>query len=802
MITSSVWFKSWNPATPVVRSSKKSTGSLRVQVFKPTIVIVNVASGDVVADPASPMRLGTPLRMTVVSVTAVNVRVASVNVKAPSVPEPLVLMVNVIGLAPASPVTASAAKRISRSFIIRTTSRQERRNPGADFQSKVRIVKVLAIFLSCGALALAGDVQVFLFTRTDCPATNRYAPEFRRIAQEFQGRHVAFYLVYPNPDENKRAIENHMAEFALPGTPLRDPDHELQKRAHATMTPEAAVFDAQGDLKYHGRTDELEAAISAVVLGKPVARPETRAIGCSLADFNHDIAPILYKHCASCHHSGEAAPFSLLTYEDVKKRAKQIADVTRRRYMPPWLPEHGDFSDEQLLSNEEITAISSWALAGAPEGSGSVTPPQFTEGWQLGPPDLIVEAPHSYTLPASGADVYWNFILSPDLKTTRYVRAIEIRPGVKKLVHHANLYVDRARSAEEGPGMDPVIERTAFDPDDGHFLFWKPGLIPKEEPFSWQLDPGNHLVLNVHMQPSGKSEPVRPVVGLYFTDQKPQKFPLLLQLEHDGALNIPPGVRDFTVSDDFKLPRDASVLAVYPHAHYLGHVLEAYATLPSGQRKSIIRIANWDPNWQSIYHYREPLFLPKDTVISMRYHYDNSAANVRNPNHPPKRVKAGNRATDEMGHLWLEVVPAGAGDRRLELEQAILLHRLAKYPNDFPALLHLGTVMLSRLNPGGALPMLEAAVKGDPKSAEAHNFLGSALASLGRNAEATDQFRMALSLRADYSNARFNLGNALVKAGRIDDAIGEYKRILATSPDDELTKDRLEKAIAARNLVP
>ena len=659
-------------------------------------------------------------------------------------------------------------------------------------------MRSLALFLFCGAVAFGGDVQVFLFARTDCPAMNTYAPEWRRVAQKFQGRHVAFYLVYPEAEENKRAIENYMAEFGLPGTPLRDPDHALQKRSHATVTPEAAVFDAAGNLKYHGSPEELEDSVSAVIAGKPPLHTETKAIGCSLADFNHDIAPIIYRHCSICHRPGEAAPFSLLTYDDVKKRMKQIADVTRRRYMPPWLPDKGGFSDEQRLSNEEIEAIASWAASGAPEGSGSVTPPKFTEGWQLGPPDLIVEAPHSYTLRESGPDVYWNFVLSPDLKTTRYVRAIEIRPGVKKVVHHANLYVDRARSAHEGEGMDPVIERTAFDPDDGHFLFWKPGAIPKEEAFSWQLDPGNNLVLNVHMQPSGRPETIRPVVGLYFTAQKPQKFPLLIQLEHDGALNIPPGVRDFTISDDFKLPRDANILAVYPHAHYLGHVLEAYATLPSGERKSIIRIANWDPNWQSIYHFREPLFLPKDTVVSMRYHYDNSVGNVRNPNHPPKRVKAGNQATDEMGHLWLEVLPAGAGDRRLEFEQAILMHRLDKYPNYFPALLHLGTVMLSRLNPAGALPMLQAAVRNEPKSAEAHNFLGSALSALGRTGEATEQFRLALSLRADYSNARFNLGNALVKAGKFDDAIVEYKRILDANPEDELTKDRLEKAIAAR----
>ncbi len=682
-------------------------------------------------------------------------------------------------------------------------------------------MRTIAAFLISAAMAFAGDVQVYLFVRTDCPITNRYAPELRRIAKEFSKRPVAFFLVYPDPSDNKASIEKHIAEYGFPGTALRDPDHRLEQRAHATIAPEAAVFDPSGNLKYHGRIDDryvspgvarpaaqvhdLEDAISAVLAGKPVARPETRAIGCSLIDlralnFNHDIAPIVYKHCASCHRPGAAGPFSLLTYIDVKKHASQIVDVTRRRFMPPWLPtpSYGVFSDGQRLSDEEVRAFSDWAAAGASEGEGSVTPPQFAEGWQLGPPDLVVEASSSYTVPASGLDVYWNFILAPDLKKTRYVKAIEINPGDKKLVHHANLYVDRSRSAKEGPGMDPMIERTAFDPDDGHFLFWKPGLVPAPEEFSWELDPGNHLVLNVHLQPSGKPESIRPMVGLYFTDEKPQKFPLLLQLEHDGALDIPAGARDFIVKDDFKLPRDANILAVYPHAHYLGHFLDAYATLPSGERKPIIRIANWDPAWQAVYQYREPLFLPKGTVISMRYHYDNSAANPRNPNHPPKRVEAGNQATDEMGHLWLQVLPAGSGDRRMEFEQAVLAHRLEKYPNDFEALLHLGTVMLSRMNPRGALPMLQGAVKSDPKSAEAHNFLGSTMASLGRSQEAIEQFRFALALRPDYPNASFNLGNALLKAGRVDEAIGEYRSILEKNPDDELTKDRLKKALLSR----
>ncbi len=526
--------------------------------------------------------------------------------------------------------------------------------------------------------------------------------------------------------------------------------------------------------------------------------------------FAHDIAPIVYRYCAPCHRPGEAGPFPLLRYEDVKKHARQIEDVTRRRYMPPWSPEagYGDFLDERRLSDAQIRLIADWVSQGAPQGMPSETPPLpgFTEGWQLGPPDMILEAPGAYALPASGPDVYWNFVFPAAIGTTRYVRALEIRPGDKRLVHHANLYVDRTRSARRQeiaqgrgfPGMDVVIERTTAEPDDGHFLFWKPGGTPYVEPdgFGWRLDPGNDLVLNAHLQPSGKPEQVRPSIGLYFTDKPTQRFPMLVQLEHDGALDIPPGNRDFLVSDDFRLPLDADVLAVYPHAHYLGHLLEGYATLPDGERKWLIRIPDWDPNWQGAYHYREPVFLPKGSVISMRYHYDNSSANPRNPNQPPRRVVAGNQSTDEMGHLWLQVLPRGAplrekADRRLELGEALMRHRLEKYPDDFAAHLHLGAVRLARLDPAGALVMLAVAVRVQPDHPEARNMLGSALAATGRTTEAIEQFRAALRLRSDYGNARYNLARALVRAGKYDEAIESFDEILNEFPRDAKVRNEL-----------
>ena len=513
--------------------------------------------------------------------------------------------------------------------------------------------------------------------------------------------------------------------------------------------------------------------------------------------FAHNIAPIIYKNCTPCHRPGEAAPFPLLTYEDVKKHARQIVTVTKSHYMPPWLPQpgYGEFENERRLTDAQIKLIADWASADAPEGNASETPtpPAFTEGWQLGTPDLILTAQKPHALAATGPDVFWNFIFSPALSSPRYVRAIEIRPGENRLVHHANLIVDRldtARKSEKTPGagfegMDLNIAANVFDPP-GHFLFWKPGAPPASEPdgFAWVLAPGNDLVLNAHLQPDGKPESVQPSIGIYFTDKPPTLFPVLLQLEHDGALNIPPGAKDFIVSDDFRLPVDVDVLAVYPHAHYLGKLMEGYATLPDGKRQWLIRIPDWDLNQQAVYRYQKPVFLLKGTLVSMRYHYDNSAANPRNPHQPPVRVRSGNNATDEMGHLWLQVLPRGPGDKRRELEEALVQHHVEKYPDDYAAYLNLGELKLSRLDSQGAVTALEAAVRIDPKQSQGHNILGAAFTRVGRAPEAEQQFQTAVNLDPGNVNARYNLVIALVKAGKLDEAAGHMKQVIEAYPND------------------
>ena len=538
----------------------------------------------------------------------------------------------------------------------------------------------------------------------------------------------------------------------------------------------------------------------AAVIGQagPVSRPT----------FHKDIAPILFAYCATCHRPGQAGPFSLLTYEDARKRAAQIARVTQTRYMPPWLPApgFGEFADERRLTDDQIETIRNWVQSGAPEGSAAESPaaPVFTPGWQLGPPDLVITATKPFTIPADGPDVFWNFILSPVLTESRQVKAIEIRPGDARIVHHANLLIDRSQTqryreklhGEGFPGMDLTIASDTFDPDS-HFLFWKPGAEPWKEPvgMSWRLDPGNDLILNVHLRPSGKPQTVQPSVGLYFTSEPQSKYPMLVQLEHDGALDIPGGDHDFLVSDDFQIPLDADLLAIYPHAHYLGKLLESYATLPDGTRLWLIRIPQWDLNWQAVFRYRRPVFLPKGTIVSMRFHYDNSAANPRNPSSPPIRVRGGNQSTDEMAHLWLQLLPRGEGDLRAILQEAIMKRRLEKYPADFSAHFNLGALSLSRKDISSAIAHLQAALRIEPEQPAALNTFGAALEADGKLAQAIEQFRHVLRLRPDDSSAQFNLADTLAAAGQLAEAAGGFREFLAAHPADRAAHEHLVEVL-------
>jgi len=529
--------------------------------------------------------------------------------------------------------------------------------------------------------------------------------------------------------------------------------------------------------------------------------------------FNRQIAPILYKNCTTCHHPGGGGPFSLLTYEEARRRGPQLVQVTGSRYMPPWLPAHGygDFADERRLTTEEIALIQKWVSTGMSRGDDPAPPiPHYDTTWTLGKPDLVLSVQRPATLPAFGTDIFLNFVLPYPLDKTHYIRAMEIRPGNPQIVHHANVLIDRTASWRREhpdtwrngtPGMELMVDAgDTFDPDS-HFLFWKPDTPALVEPagMPWRLDPGNDLILNVHLKPSGKPETIDAQIGLYFTDTPPTKQPMLLQLQHDSALDIPAGDRDFIDEDEMTLPVDVDVLGVYPHAHYLGKDLQGYAILPNGQKKWLIWIPNWDIDRQSVYRYREPIFLPKGSVIHMRYTYDNSSDNVHNPNDPPIRVRGGNRSVDEMGHLWLQVLPVNipphSPDPRLLLEIAWMQDRLRNAPGDTIALYNLAAAETAEGKYSEAAKTYRQVVDLDPKDARAWNGLGVALENSGNWQDAQQAFEKASAADPTLTDASYNLARSQLDHGDPSAAEQSFRAFLQQSPNDASAHSGLAQAL-------
>jgi hypothetical protein len=382
--------------------------------------------------------------------------------------------------------------------------------------------------------------------------------------------------------------------------------------------------------------------------------------------FSHDIAPLLYRHCASCHHAGAVAPFPLVTYTDAAKHARLIASVTASRYMPPWLPETPHFTGERRLSHAEIALFEHWAEQGAPEGNPAEIPPapHFPEGWSLGTPNLEAEMPKPFQIPADGPDLYRCFAIPLPFHGQRYIRAVAIQPGNPQVVHHALLFQDvlgAGRKRDTGSGYE-CFGTPGFLPARG-LGGWTPGAqaVTMLPGMAETLYERSSLVLQVHYHPTGKPETDQTRVALYYTDERPTRHAADIGLT-SNRIDIPPGQSDYKVTDHFTLPVDVDLVQVIPHAHYICRDMLGYAILPDGKRRTLIHIPDWNFNWQEQYRYPTPIRLPAETRVEMEFTYDNSTANPRNPNHPPKEVIYGPASTDEMAGLHLLVVPVRQSD--------------------------------------------------------------------------------------------------------------------------------------------
>lgn len=524
-------------------------------------------------------------------------------------------------------------------------------------------------------VTLAGLLQsqpqpvVSLFLDPGCPLSQNYTPEVGRLRQRYSSR--VLFTTKSNP-----------RDYGV------------------TITP-SVVVTVNGQVKYRGRIDDrapalgklrpngparadLRIALDEILNNQPVTIPETAAVGCAITfpaapasssvTYAREVAPILNRHCVDCHRPGQSGPFSLTSYGEAKPRAAAVAQAARARLMPPWKaePQAHRFQGERRLSPVDIDTLERWAAAGAPGGNLAQAPPApvYPDRWRLGEPHQVVSMPKPFAIPAEGPDIYHCFVIPLALSQVRYVRAFEFRPGNRRALHHALLFIDAAgATARRGPDY-PCFGVPGFLPS-ASLGGWTPGFTPAPYPdgTAVTLHPNARLVLQLHYHPTGRAETDQSEVALYFGPDKPRRRMMDIALGSRN-IDIPPGESNYVVRDYFTLPTGVEVTGIIPHAHYLARQMRGWAILPDSRRISLLTILDWDFNWQQHYRYARPFVLPEGTRFEMEFRYDNSAANPRNPFSPPQRVAWGPGSSDEMAGLHLQVIPHDDDGAR-ELGQAL-----------------------------------------------------------------------------------------------------------------------------------
>lgn len=538
---------------------------------------------------------------------------------------------------------------------------------------------------------------VFVFLSPECAISKQYIPELNRLAKLVPAEKIAFFGVIADETLKRSEMVTFQKEFGIEFPVLFDASGELAELFRPTHVPEAFLLDPKGNIAYRGRIDDvyvaidkrraeprernLKDAVTALSEGREVAVRHAVPVGClfetlpgkrsasaeSRVTFTRHVAPLLYANCTECHRQGEVGPFALLTYEDASKRAHFLGEVTESRLMPPWRAEigHGDFNDERRLTDKQIALLKAWADAGAPKGDEADLPPapRFPDGWRLGTPDVVLEAPVPFTVPADGPDIFQHFVIPIEIPEDKTLIGFEFRAGNRAVVHHAVLFMDATGKTREKDLETPEPGYRTFGSVEASISamigVWTPGMTPALYPegIGIRIPKKSDLVLQLHLHPTGKEEVDLSKVGLYFADKptgnmKMQNVFLLGSL----MIDIPPGESKYRVASTFTLPIDLTFVSIFPHLHLIGRDMKITATLPDGTTKSLIWIKDWNFYWQDNYVYKEPVTLPKGTRLDVEAHYDNSADNPFNPSSPPKPVYFGNGSADEMCFAIFQVV--------------------------------------------------------------------------------------------------------------------------------------------------
>jgi hypothetical protein len=377
--------------------------------------------------------------------------------------------------------------------------------------------------------------------------------------------------------------------------------------------------------------------------------------------FSKDVAPVLEKNCQGCHRPGEAAPFSLVSYEQARPWAKAMKEAVRLKKMPPWFadPHYGAFSNDRSLSQKEIEIIVAWAEAGAPEGDPKDMPAtmKFVEGWSIPKPDVVFEFPQAFQIPATGTIEYQKVIVPTGFTEDKWVQFAEARPDDRARVHHMIAFVREPGSQwlkGAKPGVFFVAPKPKEDDADTSALpsDFLVGYAPGQPPEILQpaqaklIKAGSDLVLEIHYTTNGKASTDRSKFGLVFAKQPPKERVLTLSATN-GKFKIPPGDPNYKVDAEFELGTTVKLLGLHPHMHGRGKDFEYRIVYSTGETETLLRVPRYDWHWQLWYTLAKPLVLPKGTKIECTAHFDNSPNNPDNAD-PTKEVSWGDQSWDEM----------------------------------------------------------------------------------------------------------------------------------------------------------
>lgn len=528
-----------------------------------------------------------------------------------------------------------------------------------------------------------GKAVVLYFTGVGCPVVRKSVPQLKELRDTFGPKGVQFLMVDSNLGETREEIVQEATDYSIDIPVLIDRLQIAAQMLGVKSTGTAVVLDTKTwNVVYRGAIDDrldvgaekpaatktwLVDALNAVLAEAPVPTAQSEARGCliTLAEtpqqvsYARDIAPVLAAKCQSCHSDGNIGPFPLRNYDDVKKRARMVGEVVRTVAMPPWDadPHYGLFANDRRLTDDELKKLLAWIDAGAPKDDG---PDALAENkvaalpeWELGEPDLVLELPER-ELPASGVFDYEYVTIPTGLTSDKWIRAVDVQANNRQLMHHILMFVEYPIYMKHNqPDVQGGLE--------GFFGGYVPGAAVEQYPAGTAkfLPARAQFVLQMHYNATGKSEKVKPRIGLYFAKEEP-KVELETRTAHSTEFMIPPNSANYSISAEHVVDKTVQLFSMSPHMHFRGSWFEYIAEYPDGKKEVLLSVPQYKFDWQTRYVFAEPKILPAGTKVICRGGYDNSPRNPFNPN-PSAWVQFGEQTYEEMfiGYMDYAAVPDG-----------------------------------------------------------------------------------------------------------------------------------------------